>query len=227
MKKCGLFISLLVVLIIGSLPLNLKGQSFNLKVGAFYPDMESDLWATNLENLAFDKDDMMGIYWGAELEMEMGRYFCLALEGGYYSQDLFSVYRDYEHEDGSPIDQDISLRIASLEADFKLYPLGYRNLFNPYIGAGVGLYAWKYIQGGEFIDFENGTIYDGEAYTRTVTPGFNAKAGFVYRFQRSMGISFEARYTYLKGELSSLFEGFDRLDLNGVTLTIGLNLFLR
>ncbi len=227
MKKLGFFSTLLVVFIIGSLPLSMQGQSFNLKVGAFYPDMESELWATNLENLAFDKQDMMGVYWGAELEMEMGRHFCLALEGGYYSQDVFTLYKDYEHQNGDPINQDISLRVGSLEAGFKLYPLGYRNLFNPYIGAGVGIYAWKYIQGGEFIDFNDMSIYEGEAYTRTITPGFNARAGFVYRFQRSMGISFEAKYTYLKGNLSSLFEDFDKMDLSGVTLMIGVNLFLK
>jgi hypothetical protein len=227
MKKLELVTSLIVLLLIGMPPLNLQGQSFNLKLGGFYPAMESDLWTDNLENLAFDKQDMLGVYCGAELEMEMGRYFTLAVEGGYYSQEVFSAYRDYEHQDGSPINQDLSLRITSLEADFKLYPLGYRNVFNPYIGGGVGVYAWKYIQGGEFINFEDGTIYEGEAYTRTITPGFNAKAGFVYRFKRSLGISFEARYTYLKGELSGLFEGFNKLDLGGVTFTMGLNLFLK
>lgn len=227
MKKLGLITLLIAALIIGISPLNLHGKSFNLKLGAFYPAMDSDLWTDNLENLAFDKQDMMGAYLGAELEMDMGRYFTLALEGGYYSQELFSTYRDYEHEDGSPIDQNLSLHIASLEADFKLYPMGYRNIFNPYIGGGVGIYAWKYLQGGEFINFEEGTIYEGEAYTRTITPGFNAKIGFVYRFQRSMGISFEARYTFLKGELSDLFEGFNRLDLSGVTFIMGVNFFFR
>lgn len=227
MKKFELITLFIAALIIGSSPLNLHGQSFNLKLGAFCPAMESDLWSDNLENLAFDKQDMLGAYYAAEIEMDMGRYFTLAIEGGYYHQDVFTAYRDYEHQNGSPINQDLSLKITSLEADFKLYPLGYRNVFNPYIGGGFGIYAWKYIQGGEFINFEDDTIYEGEAYTRTITPGFNAKLGFVYRFQRSMGISFEARYTYVKGELSDLFEGFNRLDLSGVTLIMGINFFLK
>ena len=42
-----------------------------------------------------------------------------------------------------------------------------------------------------------------------------------------MGISFEAKYHYLKGQLSNLFEGFEKLDLGGLTLNIGLNLFFR
>lgn len=228
MKKTVLTTLAIAVLMVGSLPLNLHGQSLNLKVGGFYPALESDLWAQDLNDLAFEKQDLLGVYWGAELEMEMGRYFTGAIETGYYNQDVNSIYRDWEHEDGSPIYQDISLRITSVEASFKLYPMGYRNVFNPYIGGGVGAYFWKYYQGGEFIDFDDNSIYEGEAYTTTVTPGFNARAGFVYRFKRTMGIQFEAKYTYLKGELSGLFDpSFEKLDLSGLTFTMGVSFFLR
>lgn len=228
MKKTAFIVLAVAVLMVGTLPLSLQGQSINLKVGGFYPALESDLWAQDLSDLAFEKQDLLGVYWGAELEMEMGRYFTGSFETGYYEQDIRTVYRDWEYEDGSPINQDISLRITSVEAGFKLYPMGYRNVFNPYIGAGVGAYFWKYYQGGEFIDFDDGSIYEGEAYTTTVTPGFNARAGFVYRFKRTMGIQFEAKYTYLKGQLSGLFDpSFEKLDLSGVTFTMGVNFFLR
>lgn len=228
MKKTAFIVLAVAVLMVGTLPLSLQGQSINLKVGGFYPALESDLWAQDLNDLAFEKQDLLGVYWGAELEMEMGRYFTGSFETGYYEQDVRTVYRDWEYEDGSAINQDISLRITSVEAGFKLYPMGYRNVFNPYIGAGVGAYFWKYYQGGEFIDFDDGSIYEGEAYTTTVTPGFNARAGFVYRFKRTMGIQFEAKYTYLKGQLSGLFDpSFEKLDLSGVTFTMGVNFFLR
>jgi hypothetical protein len=100
-------------------------------------------------------------------------------------------------------------------------------LFNPYFGVGIGIYAWKYYQGGEFVDFLEEVVYEGEAYTSSISPGFNARVGFVYRFKRNMGISFETRYVYLKGNLSSLFEGFEKLDLSNVTFTMGVNFFLR
>jgi len=223
MKKVALVI--LSLLIVGFSSLN--GQSLNLKIGAFYPIMKSDLWDLNRENLAFGDADMIGVYWGAEFEIFMGRQFSLALEAGHYKRDVFTVYKDVVYEDGTPIHQDFSLRITTIEADFKLYPLGHRKLFNPYIGFGIGLYAWKYYQGGEFVDFEEEIVYEGEAYTNTITPGFNAKLGFVYRYRRSFGISFEARYIYLKGQLSELFEGFGKLDLSSITLNIGVHLFLR
>ena len=223
MKKTAL----VILTILAAAALSLNAQSLNLKIGSFYPTMDSDLWDINRENLVFDKADMLGVYWGAEFEFFVGRQLSLALEAGHYKKDISTMYKDVEYDDGTPIYQDFSLRITSIEADFKLYPMGHRRLFNPYIGCGIGIYVWKYYQGGEFVDFEEEVVYEGEAYTNTITPGINAKLGFVYRYRRSIGISFEARYVYLKGQLSSLFEGFEKLDLGGVTLTIGVSFFLR
>jgi hypothetical protein len=223
MKK----IALVILTTLAAASLSLNAQSLNLKVGSFYPTMDSDLWDINRENLVFDKGDMLGVYWAAEFEFFVSRRLSLALEAGHYKKDIYTMYADVEYEDGTPIYQDFSLRITSIESDFKLYPRGHRKVFNPYIGCGIGIYVWKYYQGGEFVDFEEEIVYEGEAYTSTITPGFNAKLGFVYRYRRSFGISFEVRYVYLKGQLSSLFEGFEKLDLSGVTLNIGVSLFLR
>jgi hypothetical protein len=223
MKKTAL----VILTVLAAAALSLNAQSLNLKIGSFYPTMDSDLWDLNRKNLVFDKADMLGIYWGAEFELFVGRQLSLALEAGHYKKDIYTMYKNAEYDDGTPIYQDFSLRITSIEADFKLYPMGHRREFNPYIGCGIGFYVWKYYQGGEFVDFEEEIVYEGEAYTNTITPGFNAKVGFVYRYKRSIGISFEARYVYVKGQLSSLFEGFEKLDLGGVALTIGVSLFLR
>ncbi|MCP4217431.1 MAG: hypothetical protein GY765_22500 [bacterium] len=237
MKKTIILLTLLLT--IGAF--SLQAGSLNLKIGSFFPAMESDLWETNLENLAFDKQDMRGLYLGAEFEFFLGRYASFTLEAGHYDRELNTVYRDVEYEDGTPLYHDLSLRIMSMEAGIKFYLTGHSRSgnrrgkrrysddsgsFKPYIGGGVGLYAWKYMQGGDFLDYEDYSVSEGQADTETYTPGFNAKVGFVYRFQRSLGIALEAKYTYLKGDLSSLFEGFEKFDLSGLTVTAGLNLFL-
>lgn len=223
MKK--IMLVLLMILMGGVLSVN--AQSVNFKLGVFYPGAASDLWDLNFENLAFGQKDMMGTYFGAELELFMGRNFSLALEGGRYKREIYTVYSDVEYDDGTPINQDISLGITTLEADIKIYPLGHRKEFNPYIGGGFGLYFWKYYQGGEFVDFLENVVYEGEAYTDRITPGFNAKAGFVYRLRRSIGVSLETKYTYVRGELSELFEDFETFDLGGFTFTVGIHFFLR
>ena len=226
MKKLRLLT--IVLFMLCGLTFNTHAQSLNLKFGLFQPSMDSDLWEINIENLAFEKQDMQGKYYAAEYEHFMGKYLSLSLEGGYYQQEHYSFYRDFEYDDGSSINQNVALEIAGLELGFKIYPLGHRTKFSPYFGAGAGIYHWKYEQWGDFIDFENNEVLENEYLETSVyTPGFNAKAGFVFRPSLRIGISFEGRYQLIKGELSSFFDGFEKLDLGGVGFTVGLHLFFK
>jgi len=215
------------VLIAMSSVLPVQAQGFNFKVGIFYPKMESDLWVTNMENLTMSKQDMQAVYYGLEYENFINRYMSVSIEGGYYEKEHYASYRDYEYDDGSPIEQNVGLQIYSLEAGMKIYPLGQRVRFCPYFGGGAGLYYWKYKQWGDFINFDSGTVSEGEyAETSAYTPGANLKGGFILRLKRNFGIVLEAQYQYLKGELSSSFEGFEKLDLNGFKVIAGINFFL-
>jgi len=205
----------------------LSAQSYNLKIGLFQPSLKSDLWQINLENLAFKKSDMKNTYYAFEYEFFLNRYSSFSVELGSYNRNLYSEYRDYEYEDGTPIYQNLSLRITPLELSYKFYPIGHRRVFIPYLGVGGGVYFWRYEQWGEFIDFETGDVNEGNAITRTTTLGFNVRAGFILRLQRSLGIAFEGKYQNLNGRLSGYFEGFNQLDLGGFTATIGLNVYLQ
>jgi len=221
MKKL-LIILLLFFVLNGT---TVQAHSLNLKIGWFKPTLDSDLWEINIENLAFDKRDMTDIYYGAEFEFFMNRIVSLAFEGGFFQKNIFSLYKDWEYEDGSPIYQNLSLSIYSFELNFKLYPLGNKKGFFPFLGAGAGIYAWRYEQWGDFINFEDLSItQDVYAETNTIDLGFNAKAGIGFRFTRTVGIIFEAKYQYIKGHLSSFFEGFENLDLGGLTFNLGLNI---
>ena len=223
MKK--LIFVIITVLLAGTI--QVSGQSLNFKIGLFNPEMRSDLWDVNMENLYLSKEDMQDIYMGVEYEHFLGRYFSFALEGGMYSRTVYSSYRDYVYDDDSLIFQNIYLSMSGIEADIKFYPMGHRRYFNPYIGGGIGVYLWKYEQWGDFLDFTDWSVSEGYAYTETWSAGLNVKGGFIYRFIRRMGLSFEAKYQYLKGELSSYFEGFEKFDLSGLTINVGLNLYFR
>jgi hypothetical protein len=225
MKKIVLLT--MVLFMFGGLSLPVQAQSLNFKAGLFLPTMNSDLWEDNLNNLAFRKQDMLAGYYGAEYEQFLGHYLSLSVEGGYYKKEFFSLYKDYTYQNDDPIYQNMSLEITSLEVGFKLYPLGHNEKFYPYIGAGGGMYYWKYEQWGDFVDFEENTIMqDQYLETSTYSPGVNVKAGFVLRPSRGLGISLEGRYQYVKGDLSQFFQGFEKFDLSGFSATVGMNIFL-
>lgn len=216
------------IMLVAFLSTYLSSQSVNFKLGLFYPTLDSDLWDINKENLAFSNQDMIDGYFGIEFEKFFSKAFSVSIEAGHYEKEHYSQYSDYEYEDGEPIFQNIALDISSLEIDFTFYPMGHRKQFNPYFGAGVGIYHWTYTQWGDFINFEDLSVSEDElAESSTYTPGFSAKAGFVYRFRRSLGVSVEAVYQYLKGPLSSYFQGFEALDMSGLRFNLGIHWFLR
>lgn len=202
-----------------------SAQSLNLKAGIFYPQQHSDLWDINTDNLTGGRADMLNAYYGVEYENPVGRYATIAFEIGNYSRTRYAEYVDFEHQDGSPINQSFSLKMTPIEATLRLYPNGHRRVFCPYVGVGVALYAWTYEQWGEFINQETWEVTEGSAETRSVAVGFTARAGFLFRVRRNIGFSIEGKYNYAKGRLSDDFQDFELFDLSGFTATAGLNFY--
>ena len=204
----------------------LHAQSLNLKTGLFVPFLNSDLWEINRNNLEFEKADMIDLYYGLEYEWFLSRNFSLSFEGGVYKKEKRSYYRDFEFEDGVLIPQNISLRITSLEGQLKFYPVGRRRSFYPFLSAGVGGYFWKYEQWGYFIDNFTGDVSEGYSDSSKLALGFSGRVGMIYRIGRNTGLSAEARYLYLKDDLGEYFQGFDKLDMSGISIHLGIHFFL-
>jgi hypothetical protein len=205
----------------------LFSQSVNLKIGLFVPRMESDLWETNIKNLTFDKADMVNVYYAGEYEVFLNRHSSFSIEVGSFTKNIYAEYRDYTYEDGSPIFQNISLRLTPIEANLKYYPLGHRHSVYPFIGAGAAVCSWIYQQWGDFINFQDDSINEGFAETRRFGFGFNGRLGLVFRFQSRLALALEGKYSYLKGHLSEYFEGFNSLDLGGFTVNASINIYFR
>lgn len=205
----------------------LSSQSVNLKIGLFVPRMQSDLWETNMENLTFSRSDMVNAYYAGEFEYYFTRYASFSAEIGSYARTVYAQYLDYTYENGSPISQNISLRIVPIEANLKYYPLGHRSRFFPFIGGGVGVYAWTYQQWGEFINFEDGSVKEGFAETRRFAFGLNGRVGLGFRFHPRLAVALEGKYQHLRGRLSGYFQGFEPLDMGGFSANASVNLYLQ
>lgn len=222
MKK--LFI---IIFIIISLGLGTQfGKSIIFRGGLQQFNMESDLWEVNMENLALNKTDIQGAYYGIGYEFFLNKAISIDLEVGTYKKTRNTMYKDFTFADDSPIYQSLSLNVNSIEANVNLLPIGYRRNIYPYLSVGGGIYIWTYEQWGNFINFVDDSVSEGYANTQTISFGANAKAGIVVRAGRTLGFSFEAKYRYLKGNLSSDFEDFEPLDLSGLTFSLGIHFFL-
>lgn len=193
-------------------------QSASFYLGGFFPRGydardRDDVLRENLDFLDFDLNDFNGFTFGGEYLVGLGENFDAGLGVGYYSQSVKAVDADFAHPDGSLIRQDLKLRIVPFTATIRWLPLGRRDAFEPYVGGGVGILAFRYQETGEFVD-EDRNIYPG-TFTGTgaaTGPLFLGGARFPVG---PLSVGGEIRYQYGKGDLPSDQFFSPKIDLGG------------
>lgn len=143
-------------------------QSVNLFVGGFTPRAvdartDGDVLVRNLNFLAFDTGDFKGATVGGEWLVALGDNLDAGLGIGFYQRTVPTVYSNFVNANGSEIENDLKLRIVPFTATIRFLPLGHQAAIQPYVGAGVGVFAWRYSETGEFVDFTdpNRAIFRG------------------------------------------------------------------
>jgi opacity protein-like surface antigen len=202
-------------------------QAVNLWLGGFNVRSADargtdDVLFRNGDFLAFNLSDFNGFTTGGDYLVGLGPFLEGGLGIGYYSRTVPSVYRDYVNADGSEIQQDLHLRIVPFTATVRLLPLGNHG-FKPYIGAGVGVFSWRYSETGQFVDFTDYSIFrdsfvgSGTAVGPVILGGVTIPMG-------PFGIGGEIRYQAAKGDLpaSENFAG-SRIDLGGTNYLFVFN----
>ena len=197
-------------------------QSLNLYVGGFVPRGEDsrtngDVLVNNLSFLTFNLKDFNTGAFGGEWEFPLNDFVDASFGLGLSTRTVPSVYTDYVNSDRSEIQQNLKLRIVPFTATVRFLPLGHHGPVEPYIGAGVGVFSWRYSETGQFIDFGDGSIFrdrfvaSGSNAGPVILGGLNFPVG-------SWGFGGEIRYQSAKGELpTDQFFAGDKIDLGGMT----------
>ena len=194
-------------------------QTLNFTLGAFVPRgfdarVEGDTLVENRNALLFDIDDFNGASVGAEWLVPVGEYFELGGGLGFYRRTVPSIYEELVDDDGTEIDQDLRLRIVPLTATIRVLPLGQSNGVQPYFGAGVGVFNWRYSESGEFVDVE-GFIFRDSFVADGNEPGVLGFGGI--RFASSaFSVGGEIRNSAAEADLPDEFLG-TAIDLGGWT----------
>jgi hypothetical protein len=112
-----------------------------------------DVVTENLGQFYFVPDDFNGTSVGAEWLLGVGNYLEVGVGAGWYRRTVFSVYDEFLDVDGTELEQDFTLQVAPVTGTARFFPFGRRAVLQPYAGAGVGLFNWRYTEVGDFIDF--------------------------------------------------------------------------
>jgi len=176
---------------------------------------EDDVLFRNLDYLFFDLGDFNGFTFGGEYAIGVGQFFEAGVGAGYYQRTVPSVYREFVDSDGTEIEQDLKLRIAPVTFIGRFFPVTREAGVQPYVGGGLGIFAWRYSETGEFIDF------NGDIFRATYSDSGNAfgpvlLGGVRFPLSRQVMMGGEFRYQWATADLDSNV-GFaaDRLDLGG------------
>ena len=86
---------------------------------------------------------------------------------------------------------------------------------------------YRFKQEGDFVNYATNAVFysliDSGSEWTFVAQGM---AGVDYNISPHFGVSFDARYLHAKGDLGPSFTGYDRIDLSGVSATVGLSIRL-
>lgn len=205
-------------------------QSFGVNIGWFGLRGEDarvadDVLLADLDFLAFDIKDFNSGTIGAEWLIGVGEYMEAGVGVGFQRRTVPTVYRNFTHEDGFEIAQDLRLRVVPVTGTVRFLPLGRSASIQPYVGGGVSILNWRYSEFGEFVDFSDDSIFNarfvasGNAAGAVVLAGIRAPVADVWlvggevRYQRGEGDT--------KPEQSELLGS--KIDLGGWSANFGVH----
>lgn len=195
-------------------------QAVDFYVGAFQPHRldargTNDVLFQNGNYLDFNLRDFDSVTGGGDYLIALGDYFDVAGGVGIYSKSVPAVYTNFVNSDGSEIVTDLKLRIVPITATVRWLPFGHHAPIVPYVGGGVGVFAWRYSEAGQFVDFTDNSIFQN-AYVASGAAVGPVALGGVQIPIGPVAAGFEARYQSATGDLPANL-GFSgtQIDLGG------------
>lgn len=181
-------------------------QSVSLNLGYFTTPPEDarksdDVLVQNLNFLLFDLDDFNGAMVGADYLLGLGEYLEAGVGVAYRRRTVPSGYADFVDSDGTEIFQELKLRVTPVTLSMRFLPFGHRNRVQPYVGAGLGIFTWRYAETGEFVDFRDGSIFRASYVDTGTDTGLVVVGGVRAHIGVMFGAGFELQYHDAQGSL--------------------------
>ena len=218
----GMLVILLVILV-GAAQAHAQQQSVTFNLGYFAVRGEDarisdDVLVENLDLFAFRLGDFNNASAGAEWLLGLGEYLEAGVGLGFYRRTVASTYDDFVDVDGSEIEQDLKLRVIPFTTTIRFLPFGRSAALQPYVGGGLGIYAWRYSEVGDFIDFSDFAVFRDRFVAEGNDVGPVVLAGVRMPFGSRFAVGGELRYQTVQGTVG-VENGFleERIDLGGLT----------
>ena len=211
--------------------------TFTLRAGLHMPRAGSgngtqSLWDLTRSELTVDTRDLAGASIGGDLAVRTTNRLDLLLSMGYTNSKTRSEFRDWVDNDDLPIEQTTEFSIRPITLGLKAYlkdrgrAIGrfawIPETWNPYVGVAGGIVFYRFVQHGDFVDFETLEIFGDRFYSRDRGATVHLFSGMDVAVNGRVLLVGEARYGFASAPLSTDFVGFPDLDLAGLQVTFGI-----
>lgn len=206
--------------------------SIALSGGIASPHAGSDVFSYITKQLTVSRSDFRSVALGADLSARITPRLDFVLGSRYAGTSKRSEFRDFVDNKDLPIEQTTGFTRVPVTASIKAYlaPRG-RSIghfawvparYSPFVGLGGGATWYRLKQTGDFIDFKTKDIFSDTFISSGWAPTAHALAGLDLAFSPRFGLTGEGRYSWAKADLGNDFSGFDRIDLSGLSATVGV-----
>jgi hypothetical protein len=234
---------LLVLLTLLGAPLPAAGQDgflfrppvagLTLRAGPMLYSARSDVFDALRQDLTLNRGDFRATAFGADFVVAAMPQLDVVLGMGYARASPRSEFRDWVDQDSLPIEQVTRLQSVPLTASLRylLVPRG-RSISSvawlprsttPYLGAGGGAVWYRLRQTGDFVDFNDLSIFTDVIESSGWHGVMHGLVGVDHWLSPRLGLNAEARYTRGRAPAEHGFRSFDRLDIGGFQATVGLS----
>ncbi len=208
--------------------------SFGIWGGYALAQAGSEVFDFASEYLTIDKNDFASSAWGAELSVRATERLDIAAGVGLTHTSTRSEFRDWVDGDDLAIEQTTEFtRVpVTLRAKWYLRDRG-RSVsrfvwiperWTPYVGAGGGVVWSRFVQDGDFVDFETLDVFASQLESEGTTGTAHVFSGVDISLGTKVVLTGEGRYSWGKMAMGQDFADFDSIDLSGFQATVGLSL---
>src|SRR5450759_3792442 len=206
--------------------------TFTLRAGYAQPTAGSEVFSFSRQHLTMGRNDFAGSSLSADLGFFVSERFALQLSAGLSTRTVGTEFRDWVDNNKLPIQQSSSLRRMPIMIGLRYYlsspgrSLGQLAWvparFTPYVAAGVGAMWYSFRQTGDWVDYINLDVFPATLESSSWAGAGYGAVGVDYAMSPRVGLVGEARYDRAHAKMGSDFSGFDRIDLSGLSATLGL-----
>jgi hypothetical protein len=203
--------------------------------GAFtFGRARSDWYEFVTDQLTLDRNDFRSAGLAGEVGLAINPRLEVVFGADFSRLAADSEFRHWLDNNRLPISQTTTIRQATLSIGARLALMDRgRELSSlawvprrvvPYVGAGAGTLWYKVVQTGDFVDFQDLSIFYDILESTGRTPMAYVHGGADLHLVRMVYATFDVRYQWAAPDLNTPWTGFEPLDMAGARISTGINL---